>query len=90
MGHSCHLDGRAHILRRCVETLCTEAYMRADRWQFGLTVCPFNLDGDIRTLADIEAEVVAHAVLQFRGNVTAACQALCVGRSTYYRWARGR
>lgn len=70
--------------------MSTKAFKRAEDWQFGLTVCPYTPDGNIRTWADIEAEVIARAVLQFRGNVTAACQALSMGRSTYYRWARER
>lgn len=42
-------------------------------------------DGVIRTLDEIEREVISYAIVRCRGNVTAAARALDISRSTLYR-----
>jgi transcriptional regulator of acetoin/glycerol metabolism len=49
------------------------------------TICAFRENGELRDLADIEAEVIRLALVRCRGSVTEAARQLGVGRSTLYR-----
>ena len=41
--------------------------------------------GDLRTLSEIEADVIRLAVKHYRGRMSEAARRLCIGRSTLYR-----
>lgn len=45
----------------------------------------FNADGDIRPLAEIEADVIRLAIGHYRGRMTEVARQLGIGRSTLYR-----
>jgi transcriptional regulator of acetoin/glycerol metabolism len=49
------------------------------------TISPFRENGELRDLADIEAEVIRVALIRCRGSVREAARQLGVGRSTLYR-----
>jgi len=49
------------------------------------TISPFRENGELRNLADIEAEVIRAALIRCRGSVTETARQLGVGRSTLYR-----
>lgn len=42
-------------------------------------------DGSLRTVAEVEQDVLHNAIIHFRGNVSKACRAVGVGRSSMYR-----
>lgn len=44
-----------------------------------------NENGVFKTLAEMEQEHVQYVLTYFRGNVTRACKALGIGRTTLYR-----
>ena len=45
----------------------------------------FDEDGDIRTLVDVEAEMIRLAIARYRGRMTLVARKLGIGRSTLYR-----
>jgi len=45
----------------------------------------FDGDGDIRSLADVEAEMIRLAVARYQGHMTIVARKLGIGRSTLYR-----
>jgi len=45
----------------------------------------FDGDGDIRSLADVEAEMIRLAVARYKGHMTIVARKLGIGRSTLYR-----
>lgn len=49
------------------------------------TISPFREDGELRELADIEAEVIRVALIGCGGSMTQVARQLGVGRSTLYR-----
>ena len=44
-----------------------------------------NLEGDVRPLDDIEAEVIRFAIAHYRGQMSEVARRLRIGRSTLYR-----
>jgi transcriptional regulator of acetoin/glycerol metabolism len=40
---------------------------------------------EIRTLEEVEKEAILNAHKVFEGNINAACEALKIGKTTYYR-----
>ena len=51
----------------------------------GLGVLLYQDDGHIRTLEDIEADIIRLAIGQYRGKMTEVARRLGIGRSTLYR-----
>jgi DNA-binding NtrC family response regulator len=45
---------------------------------------PFDAQGDIRPLADVEAEMIRMALERYRGRMTVVARKLGIGRSTLY------
>jgi DNA-binding NtrC family response regulator len=45
----------------------------------------FDRDGDIRSLADVEAEMIRLALTRYQGHMTIVARKLGIGRSTLYR-----
>jgi transcriptional regulator of acetoin/glycerol metabolism len=45
----------------------------------------FDSDGDIRSLADVEAEMIRLALARYQGRMTIIARKLGIGRSTLYR-----
>ena len=48
-----------------------------------------NAAGDMRTLAELEAEVIRFAILHYRGRMSEVARRLGIGRSTLYRKLEG-
>jgi len=48
----------------------------------------FDAGGDLRTLAEVEADIIRHAVERYRGQMTEISRRLGIGRSTLYRKVR--
>jgi transcriptional regulator of acetoin/glycerol metabolism len=48
-------------------------------------VAVFDTHGQVRPLAEIETEVIEHALTVCSGNVTEAARCLGIGRTTLYR-----
>jgi len=48
-------------------------------------LAPFDGDGDVRPLAEIEAEMIRLALDRYRGRMSLAARKLGIGRSTLYR-----
>ncbi len=55
----------------------------ADETRDGLA--PYTDDGDVRPLAEIEAEMIRLALARYRGRMSLAARKLGIGRSTLYR-----
>jgi DNA-binding NtrC family response regulator len=51
----------------------------------GDALAPFNADGDVRPLAEIEAEMIRLALDRYRGRMSLVARKLGIGRSTLYR-----
>ncbi len=45
----------------------------------------FRTDGNLKTLEEVEAEVIAHAIKHLDGNMSEVARKLDMGRSTLYR-----
>jgi transcriptional regulator of acetoin/glycerol metabolism len=45
----------------------------------------FGLDGHVRSLQDVERDLLFLALRRHKGCVTKAAAELCIGRSTFYR-----
>lgn len=50
------------------------------------TLIVLDQEGHVRNLAVIRGDVLRHAMLVTRGNKSKASAALCIPRSTFYRW----
>jgi DNA-binding NtrC family response regulator len=48
----------------------------------------FDGTGDLRPLADVEADMIRHAIDRYRGQMTEISRRLGIGRSTLYRKVR--
>jgi transcriptional regulator of acetoin/glycerol metabolism len=48
----------------------------------------FDGSGDLRPLADVEADMIRHAIDRYRGQMTEISRRLGIGRSTLYRKVR--
>jgi len=48
----------------------------------------FDGGGDLRTLAEVEADIIRHALERYRGQMTEISRRLGIGRSTLYRKVR--
>ncbi|MGZ3266503.1 MAG: helix-turn-helix domain-containing protein, partial [Croceibacterium sp.] len=53
--------------------------------QDGMGVQLYTLDGNLRPLEDIEADVIRLAIGHYRGRMTEVARRLGIGRSTLYR-----
>src|SRR3546814_12781039 len=51
----------------------------------GIGIILYQADGNIRALADIEADVIRLAIGHYRGRMTEVARRLGIGRSTLYR-----
>src|SRR3546814_3087320 len=51
----------------------------------GIGIMLYQADGNIRALADIEADVIRLAIGHYRGRMTEVARRLGIGRSTLYR-----
>jgi DNA-binding NtrC family response regulator len=49
---------------------------------------PFDIDGDLRPLADVEGEMIALAIQKYDGRMSEVARRLGIGRSTLYRKVR--
>ncbi|MDE2285592.1 MAG: sigma-54-dependent Fis family transcriptional regulator [Hyphomicrobiales bacterium] len=49
------------------------------------TVPLFNLDGDVRPLDEIEADLIRYAITHYQGQMSEVARRLRIGRSTLYR-----
>ena len=58
---------------------------RTDKRQRGLGVMLYTDDGHLRSLEEIEADVIRLAIGHYRGRMTEVARRLGIGRSTLYR-----
>jgi DNA-binding NtrC family response regulator len=62
-----------------------EGIENRDPRQDGVGVMLYTEDGNLRSLEDIEADVIRLAIGHYRGRMTEVARRLGIGRSTLYR-----
>lgn len=65
--------------------LLGECEVHLDPMQEGVGVMLYTLDGNLRPLEEIEADVIRLAIGHYRGRMTEVARRLGIGRSTLYR-----
>lgn len=63
----------------------TPAAVQRNAQETGIGVTLYEPDGHLRTLSDIEADVIRLAIGHYRGRMTEVARRLGIGRSTLYR-----
>jgi transcriptional regulator of acetoin/glycerol metabolism len=71
-----------------IEKRCTSGDVRLEKLRNGSQIPVFNNDGHLRTLSEIEADIIRLGLKVYNGNITAIAHHLGVGRSTIYRKAQ--
>jgi DNA-binding NtrC family response regulator len=66
---------------RAPEDMGNTSHMPGD----GIGVTLYRADGNLRPLADIEADVIRLAIGHYRGRMSEVARRLGIGRSTLYR-----